>query len=265
MSQPATVGPLLREWRQRRHLSQLDLACKVEMSSRHLSFLETGRSLPSRAMLLRLCEHLSLPLRERNALLLAAGMAPAFPQPALEDPDLAAARQAMDLVLAGHEPYPALAVDRHWHLIAHNRAVAPLLTGVSQSLLQAPANVLRLSLHPEGLAPAIINFHEWKDHILLRLEQQATVTADPVLHALHAELAAYPAPAGASQADHATVERPAMVVPFRLRTALGDLSFIGTTTVFGTPMAVTLAEVAIESFFPADAATSNILRKLAEG
>src|SRR5499426_4537715 len=179
--QTQPVGNLLRKWRERRRLSQLDLACEAEISTRHLSFLETGRSLPSREMVLRLAEQLEVPLRERNVLLIAAGYAPAFPERPLGDPALQSARKAVDLVLAGHEPYPALAIDRHWTLVAANGAVNRLLAGVAAELLAPPINVLRLSLHPDGLAPRIANLAEWRQHLLERLRRQVDVSADPVL------------------------------------------------------------------------------------
>jgi transcriptional regulator with XRE-family HTH domain len=252
------AGDLLREWRQRRRLSQLDLALQADISSRHLSFIETGRAAPSRDMVLHLAEQLEVPLRERNALLLAAGFAPVFQERPLQDPELAGARQAVDLVLAGHEPYPALAVDRHWTLLAANRAVAPLQAGVSPALLQHPVNVLRLSLHPEGLAPRIANLQEWRGHLFARLRRQIDVSADPILAELLRELRAYPAGGvAAAEPSHDSV-----VVPFRLVTPAGVLSFISTTTVFGTPVDVTLSELALETFFPADAATAAVLRTL---
>jgi transcriptional regulator with XRE-family HTH domain len=262
MAQP--VGDLLREWRQRRRLSQLDLASEAEISTRHLSFLETGRSQPSRDMVLHLAERLDVPLRERNLLLVAAGFAPVFPERPLQDPALEAARKAIDLVLAGHEPYPALAVDRHWQLVAANAAVTRLIAGADTSLLRPPVNVLRLSLHPEGLAPRIANYHEWRVHLLIRLRRQVDVTADPVLTDLLTELAAFPAPSGARPARPLRNGDPAVVVPFQLSTDTGVLSFVSTTTVFGTPLDITLSELALESFFPADAATADALRRLAE-
>src|SRR5215831_7969028 len=176
-----SVGSLLKEWRQRRRLSQLDLACEADISTRHLSFLETGRSTPSREMLLRLAEQLEVPLRERNVLLNAAGYAPVFLERALDDPALAAAREAVNLVLEGHQPYPALAVDRHWNLVAANDAVPPLLAGVDPSLVSSPVNVLRLALHPKGLALRTANLPEWRAHLLARLRRQVELTADPVL------------------------------------------------------------------------------------
>ena len=193
MASARSVGDLLREWRQRRRLSQLDLACNAEISTRHLSFLETGRSQPSREMVLHLAVQLEVPLREQNVLLLAAGYAPVFPERPLADPALQTARKAVDLVLTGHEPYPALAIDRHWTLVASNRAIPPLLAGADPALLQPPVNVLRLSLHPAGLAPRIANLPEWRSHLLARLNHQIDVSADPVLMKLMNELRGYPA------------------------------------------------------------------------
>jgi transcriptional regulator with XRE-family HTH domain len=260
LAQP--VGGLLREWRQRRRLSQLDLACEADISTKHLSFLETGRATPSREMVLHLAERLEVPLRERNVLLVAAGFAPVFPERSLQDPAMQGARKAVDLILAGHEPFPALAIDRHWTLIAANQAVGRFLGGVDPAQLQPPVNVLRLSLHPKGLAPRIANLPEWRAHLLARLRHQIDVTADPVLAALLDELAAYPVPASAKpvriNGDHASV-----VVPFQLTTEAGTLSFISTTTVFGTPLDITLSELALETFFPADAGTGEVLRRLA--
>jgi transcriptional regulator with XRE-family HTH domain len=256
-----SIGDLLREWRQRRHLSQLALACVAEISPRHLSFVETGRAQPSREMVLRLAERLDVPLRDRNALLMAAGFAPVYRERPLDDPALAAARSAIDIVLAGHEPYPALAIDRHWHLVASNRALMPLLTGVARHLLAPPVNVLRLSLHPEGVLPRIVNAGEWRAHILERLRRQVGSTGDATLRSLLDELRRYPAPA--EDARTSAFEPGGVLVPLTIRTAAGDLSFVSTTTVFGTPMDVTLSELAIESFFPADPATADRLRQLA--
>ena len=255
------IGDHLREWRQRRRLSQLDLACEADISTRHLSFLETGRSKPSRDMVLHLAERLDIPLRERNLLLIAAGFAPIFAERTLDDPALRAARQAVDLVLAGHEPYPALAIDRHWVMNAANRAVGRLLAGIDPAQLSGPVNVLRLSLHPQGLAPRIANLREWRGHLLRRLRRQIELTADPVLIALLGELAAYPVPYGklpARDPEHAGV-----VVPIQLRTDAGTLALFSTTTIFGTPIDVTLAELAIEAFYPADAASGELLRGMA--
>ena len=252
-------GELLREWRERRRVSQLALAGDAEISTKHLSFLETGRSAPSREMVLRLARVLAVPLRERNALLYAAGFAPAFQERPLDDPALRTARRAVDLVLRGHEPYPALAVDRHWALVAANEAVPPLLAGVAPELLVAPVNVLRLSLHPKGLAPRIRNLGQWRAHLLERLQRQIEVTADAKLGALLRELADYPFPVSAAGTEDPS-EYGGVAVPLELATEAGVLSLLSTTTVFGTPVDVTLSELALESFFPADEETSELLR-----
>ena len=253
------VGALLREWRQRRRLSQLDLASEADISTRHLSFLETGRALPSRDMVLHLSERLEIPLRERNLLLVAAGYAPVFQERSLADPELQAARAAMELVLQAHAPYPAIAIDRHWTLVAANRSVAPLLAGVDQELLKPPVSVLRLSLHPKGLAPRVVNLAEWRAHLLERLRRQVDVSADAVLVELLKELRGYPAP---SQAPHKPNDA-GVAVPFKLRHGDRVLSFLSTTTVFGTPVEITLSELALESFFPADAETAEAVKTLA--
>ncbi len=252
------VGDHLREWRQRRRISQLALAADAEISARHLSFVETGRAQPSREMVLHLAEQLEVPLRERNVLLVSAGYAPLFPERALADPAMTAAREAIDTLLAAHEPYPALAIDRHWNLVARNDAVTRLLAGVDPWLLQPPINVLRLSLHPKGLAPGIENLAEWRAHLLERLRRQIDVSADPVLSELLNELRAYP---GGQPVSHAGTTPPTnIVVTLRLKTALGTLAFLSTTTVFGTPVDITLSEIALETFFPADAQTAAALR-----
>lgn len=261
--QTKPVGHLLREWRQRRRLSQLELAVEAEISSKHLSFLETGRATPSREMLLRLAERLAVPLREQNVLLIAAGYAPTFPQRPLDAPDLQAARQAIDLVLTGHEPYPALAIDRHWTLIAANRAIPPLLAGVDPDLLQPPVNVFHLSLHPAGLAPRIVNYAAWRTHLLARLRQQIEVSADPLLIDLLQAVVAYPAPITAHRTPPPQAQAP-VVIPLQLRTDVGELAFISTTTIFGTPVDITVADLAIESFFPANQATAQAMRRLVE-
>lgn len=257
------VGDLLRDWRQRRRLSQLDLASEADVSTRHLSFLETGRAKPSREMVLRLADRLNVPMRDQNAMLLAAGFAPIYRERPLDDPDLRAARDAVDLVLTGHEPYPAIAIDRHWTMIAANRGVPPLLGGIEAVLLQPPINVLRLSLHPEGLAPRIANFTQWRTHLLDRLRRQVEGGADPTLAALLDELKRYP--------SHGAADGPAradavagVVVPLRLQTDLGLLTFFSTTTIFGTPVDITLSELAIESFFPANPETADRLRQAIE-
>jgi transcriptional regulator with XRE-family HTH domain len=260
LATPRPVGELLRQWRQHRRVSQLDLALEAEISPKHLSFVETGRSQPSREMILRLAEHLQVPLRARNALLHAAGYAAVFAERPLNDPALAPARAAVDLVLKGHEPYPALAVDRHWSLVAANRIVPLLFAGIDAPLLEPPVNVLRLSLHPGGLGPRIANLGEWRRHLLERLRLQIDATADPVLRALHEELSSYPAPAG--DTPHAEHDYGGVVVPFRLKIPTGELAFFSTTTVFGTPVDITLSELAVESFFPADAETEAAMRQI---
>lgn len=261
MSAPP-VGELLRQWRQRRRLSQLELAVDAEVSTRHLSCVETGRALPSREMVLRLAERLEVPLRERNRLLTAAGYAPMFAERRLDDPAMAAAREAIELVLKGHEPYPALAVDRHWTLVSYNRMVPLLLDGLPAQMLQPPLNVLRLSLHPQGLAPRIVNLAQWRAHLFARLHQQIEASGDPALAELAEELAGYPAPA--STVSDLRAHEPAVFVPLQLATPAGTLSFISTTTVFGTPVDITLSELALETFFPADAATAQALRRHGE-
>jgi transcriptional regulator with XRE-family HTH domain len=260
------VGDLLRAWRQRKRMSQLDLALEAEVSTRHLSFVESGRAQPSREMVLHLAERLEVPLRERNVLLVAAGFAPVFRERALQDPALAPVRTAIDLVLKGHEPYPALAVDRHWTMVASNAAVARLVRGADPSLLGPQVNVLRLSLHPKGLSSRIANLAEWRAHLLERLRRQIEASADPVLAQLLEELQAYPAaPAGSrSQRASPAADLAGVVVPLQLVTDAGTLSLFSTTTVFGTPVDVTLSELALECFYPADAATVEALRRLAE-
>ncbi len=239
-------------------MSQLDLALEAEISQKHLSFVESGRSAPSRDMVLRLAERLSVPLRERNLMLLSAGFAPSYPERSLDDPGLKPAREVVELILKGHEPYPALAIDRHWRLVASNNAVAPFLAGVAEpSLVVPPVNVLRLSLHPGGLAPAIANLADWREHLLQRLRDQIAVTGDPVLIRLLAELSGYPAPA---QAEGTGRDYAGLAVPLRLRSPAGTLSFISCTTVFGTPVDVTVSELALETFFPADPETAALLR-----
>jgi transcriptional regulator with XRE-family HTH domain len=255
-------GERLREWRQRRRLSQLDLAGEADISTRHLSFVETGRSLPSREMVLRLAQRLEIPLRERNALLVAAGYAPMYRERPLDDPALAAARDAVHLILRSHEPCPALAVDRHWNLLAHNAMVPHLLARADPALLQGTLNVLRLSLHPRGLAPHIVNLGQWRHHLFERLRQQLQLTGDATLQALLEELLAYPAPADAD-GTRLDGEVLGVAMPLRLRTPDGVLTFISTMTVFGTPVDVTLQELALETFFPADEFTAAALRAMA--
>jgi transcriptional regulator with XRE-family HTH domain len=260
MSQASVqFGSLLREWRQRRRVSQLDLACMGEVSTRHLSFLETGRAQPSREMVLHLAEQLEVPLRDRNTLLTAAGYAPVFRERPLGDPDMRPALRAVEAIIQGHMPYPALAVDRHWTLIAANEAMPRMLVGVDPALLQPPVNVLRVALHPSGLAPRTINLAEWRTHLLDRLRRQAEASADPRLLGLLEELRGYPAPRGTRVAP-AGVDYGGMVVPFVLATDAGTMTFLSTTTVFGTPVDITLSELALECFYPADEVTAEMLK-----
>src|SRR5947208_6155232 len=256
-ARPVHIGDHLREWRQRRHLSQLDLAGDAEISARHLSFVETGRASPSREMVLKLAERLDVPLRERNVLLVAAGFAPAFPQRSLDDPVLRPVRRAVDLVLKAHEPNPALAYDRHWNLVSANRMLAPLLEGVPERLLGQPFNILRLAFHPEGLAPRTVNLAEWAAHLLDRLHRQCEATADPELIKLYNDLRSYPLPARSGPVSPDNV-----AIPFKLRHNGEVLSFISTTMVFGTPVDITLSELALETFFPADELTARRLREM---
>ena len=243
------VGSQLRAWRQRRHLSQLDLSVDAEVSTRHLSFVETGRAMPSREMVLRLANRLEVPLRERNRLLTAAGYAPMYAERPLSDPALQAARDAVELVLKGHEPYPALAIDRHWNLVSYNRAVPALLEGVAAELLQPPLNVLRLSLHPGGLAPRIVNLGQWRAHLLRDLAVQAEATGDEELKTLYDELRAYPGPEG-EPGEHE------VFVPLEI----DGLTFLSTRTAFTTALDVTVSELAIESFFPANEHTAQAIQ-----
>jgi transcriptional regulator with XRE-family HTH domain len=264
ISQPSrhNFGGQLRNWRKHRRLSQLDFALEAEISQKHLSFIESGRAHPSRDMVLKLAERLSLPLRERNGLLLAAGFAPVFPERSFDDPALEPVRAAVAAILRGHEPFPALAVDRHWTLVSANRAVAPLLSlSGDASLIQPPVNVLRLALSPGGIAPHIANFAEWRGHVLDRLRQQAVATGDAVLVGLHTELSAYPSPEGPGL-NEARDPFAGIAAPLRLKTPAGLLSLISTTTIFGTSRDVILSELAVEAFFPADDATARLLHAM---
>jgi transcriptional regulator with XRE-family HTH domain len=252
------VGPLLRDWRRRRRLSQLDLALEAGVSARHVSFVETGRARPSPEMVLHLADQLEVPLRERNQLLLAAGYAPVFERRDLDDPQMAPVRTALELILGGHEPYPAAVIDRAWEMVAANRAVALLTEGVAPELLAPPVNVLRVSLHPDGMAPRIANLGEWRAHLLERLGRQIALTGAADLKSLMTEVSAYPG-------DEPTAPRPAhdIAVPLRLRTGEGRLTFISTVATFGTAVEVTASELSIESFFPADEATAAAVRERA--
>src|SRR5581483_898097 len=214
------IGSLLREWRTRRRLSQLELALEAGVSARHLSFVETGRSRPSAEMVLHLAEQLEVPLRERNQLLLAAGYAPRYGARSLDDPEMVAIRDALGRLLASHEPYPALAIDRGWHLVASNSALGPLLEGIDDALLQPPVNVMRLALHPDGLAPRILNLGEWRAHLLHRLDRQIALTGDAPLRALREELATYPGPDWPHEPGAGEI-----MVELRLDSPAGELTF----------------------------------------
>lgn len=254
-----SVGDLLREWRQRRRLSQLELSLRAEISTRHLSFVETGRSKPSSTMVLRLAEELEVPLRERNRLLLAAGYAPAYGRSDLESPRMEAVRTALRQILTGHEPYPAVVVDRNWNIVDRNDSIALLLAEVSPHLLTPPVNALRITLHPDGMAPRIINHRQWRAHLLARLRRQIAASADGSLSELYEELRRYPC--DGCEADTEPLPGPAdIAVPLRLRHGRGELAFFSTVATFGTPLDITTEELAIESFFPADPATGAALR-----
>ena len=260
-----SVGDLLREWRQRRRLSQLNLATQADISARHLCFVETGRSQPSKEMLLRLADYLEMPLRVRNLLLNAAGYASVFPERALSDPALAGVRQAIDVLLESHRPYPAFAIDRHWTLVASNGGFTPFLSELDPILLCPPVNVLRLTLHPGGMAPQLANYEEWRCHVFDNLERQIEVSGDPVLADLLRELRGYPAPPNRPAVAEPSInpESHRFVVPFQLATRSGILSFFTTTTVFGTPVDITLSELSLESFYPADRATAEVFQQRA--
>lgn len=253
------LGEQLREWRARRRMSQMDLALDSEISTRHLSFIETGRAKPSVAMIERIAECLQVPHRARNALLLAAGYAPEYQERALGSEEMAAMKAIVDHVLAGHEPYPALAVDRHWNVVAANAAVAILTEQVAPHLLAGPINVLRIALHPDGLAQQIVNLAEWRDHILHRLGLQVDASGDAELAALRDELASY-----VPRANDNDLSGPARIaVPLVIDTTVGRISFVSTVTIFGTPVDITLSELAIEAFYPADRESAELLRRIA--
>jgi transcriptional regulator with XRE-family HTH domain len=249
-----TVGKLLREWRQRRHLSQMALAGDSAVSTRYLSFIETGRARPSREMVLHLADQLEVPLRERNSLLLAAGYAPFYPQRSLEDAEMEPVREAIDRFLAAHEPYPAAIVDRHWNLVAANSGLGLLTQGVAPELLEPPANVFRIALHPDGMAPRILNFEEWSSHSIARVRRQAVVTGDEEIERLYEELRSYPGVASQRAIDAA---HPLLL--HRLLLADSEISFFSTVATFGTATDVTLSELALEAFYPADEQTKRFL------
>jgi transcriptional regulator with XRE-family HTH domain len=255
------IGEHLRALRLRRRLTQLELADALEISTRHLSFLETGRSRPSRAMVLRFAESLQLSLRACNALLVAAGFAPSYPERPLSDPELTAARRAIDVLLKGHEPYPAFAVDRHWTLIASNGGFHPFLKDIGFSRFTTPINVLSFTLHPHGLGPRLANHAQWRSHVLSKVRHQFELSRDPVLGALWEELRGYPAPPAAPGVSDEEGPFRGFAIPFQLRTQEGVLSFFTTTTLFGTPLEVTLSELSLECFYPADDSTAKALHR----
>jgi transcriptional regulator with XRE-family HTH domain len=255
------VGTLLKEWRQRRRLSQLDLAYDAEISARHLSFVETGRAAPSRDMVLRIAEHLQVPLRERNSLLVAAGFAPIYPERPLEDPALQAAREAIDMVLRAHDPFPAFAIDRYWNVLTANRAAGLFFTGAHPHLLEPPLNILRIALHPEGICHRIENFADVRARALSRLKRQAQVSGDPKLNGLLEEALGYRYECEPLPSETSSDLGDAVLMLVKIASDRGTLSFFSTTTVFGTPVEITLAELAIEAFFPANEFTAGILRE----
>ncbi|MBF6175905.1 MmyB family transcriptional regulator [Nocardia blacklockiae] len=258
---PSTqVGALLREWRRRRRLSQWDLALAADTSARHLSYVETGRSKPSRAMVLRLCETLDVPLRERNTLLLAAGYSPEYPESSLTDANLASVRAALDTMLTAHEPYPAVVVDRYWNLVTGNRAMGVLMSGIPDHLLAPEPNVYRLVLHPEGLSAHLVNAHQVRNLFLERLIRQVNATGDTHLRALYDEISRYPEPAATSEPEAA--QPSPFQVPIRIRTPNGELSMFSTMATFGAPADVTLSELAIELFYPLDDFTTATLSSI---
>ncbi len=254
------VGQLLRTWRERRRLSQLDLAGRAAVSTRHLSFVETGKSRPSRELVLHLSDELDVPLPERNTLLLAGGFAPVYRETPIDDPEMEPVRRALDRVLAGHEPYPAIVVNRRWELVMANDALGLLIEGVDPELLEPPVNVLRIALHPRGVAPMVVNFDEYSSHLVSRLRRQVDRTADPDLTALYEEVQEYPDVAVDPSRFEADAAAHDLVLPMKLDHPAGHLSFFSTIATFGTAIDITLEDLAIEAFFPADEATGEVLR-----
>ncbi|MFI1166185.1 helix-turn-helix domain-containing protein [Streptomyces sp. NPDC020801] len=255
------VGPLLRAWRERRRVSQLELALRADSSARHISFVETGRSRPSEEMVLRLAEHLDVPVRERNALLLAAGYAPHYPETPLQDPALGALREGMERLIQGYEPYPALVVDATYDVVTANRGITMLLEGVPESLLAPPLNAMRLTLHPEGLAPRIRNLRQWRGHLLAQMERQIALHRSEKLRALYEEVSAHPVPDTGSD-EEPEEEVAYFALPMRIEHEGRVLSFVSSISTFNTPMDVTVAELAIETFLPADPATVKYLHSM---
>jgi transcriptional regulator with XRE-family HTH domain len=244
-------------------VSQLDLSLRAEVSSRHLSFVETGRAVPGRELVLRLAEELEIPLRERNTLLVAAGFAPVFRERSFHDPCFDPVRSILDLTIENHKPFPAYVIDRHWTVVASNAAVPELYVGVAPALVRPPINGIRLMLHPQGMAPRILNYATWREHLLAQLRRQVHLTADPFLEGLLREVLSYPHPEGAEQPRDAAGE--SIAIPLEVQTGIGRLSFLSATTVFGTPVDVTLEEIALEMLYPADAFTAKAVRDAAAG
>jgi transcriptional regulator with XRE-family HTH domain len=251
------IGDRLRAWRERRGLSQLELSLRAEVSTRHLSFVETGRSRPGRELVLRIAEELAIPLRERNALLIAAGFAPVFQQRSFQDPSFDSVRGIIRLALETHKPFPAYVIDRYWNVVASNAAVPELYEGVAPELVRPPINVIRLMLNPKGMAPRIANFAAWWTHLLAQLRRQIDLTADPLLGRLLQEALSFPRPSAEECAD---IAADRVAIPLEITTSLGLLSFVSTTTIFGTPADVTLEEIALEVLYPADAFTEKAVR-----
>ena len=256
-----SVGPLVKEWRQRRHLSQLDLAVGVGVSTRHLSFVETGRAKPSVELLITLATHLDVPLREQNQLLLAAGYAPRFTERSLEDSSMRTVRASIQRMLDAHQPYPGIVVDRQWNIVLTNAAALALVADLPEHLLTPPLNVFRLGLHPDGMWSRTTNGHEWAGYLLWQLRRTSALTGDPAVAALLQEVSAYPNIAADRRVAGTLDIEPPLLIAFEYDSPIGHLSLFTTLTTFGTPRDITLDELTIELFFPADDATESKLRE----
>lgn len=256
------VGSLLREWRDRRRISQLELALRADSSARHISFIETGRARPSQGMVLRLAEHLDVPVRERNALLVAAGYAPHYPETSLDDPSMGPLREGMERLLTAYDPYPAIVVDGTYHVVAANRGMGALLEGVADHLLRPPMNAMRITLHPDGLAPRIRNLREWRGHLLEQMERQLALFRSAPVRELYEEVSAYPLGAGGREEAAVGGDHAPFALPMVIEHAGQALSFVSTITTFNTPMDITVSELAIETLLPADPKTARALRRL---
>lgn len=256
------VGALLREWRDRRRISQLELALRADSSARHISFIETGRARPSQEMVLRLAEHLDVPVRERNALLIAAGYAPHYPETSVDDPSMGPLREGMERLLTGYDPYPAIVVDGMYQVVAANQGMAMLLEGVADHLLRPPMNAMRITLHPDGLAPRILNLREWRGHLLEQMERQLALMRSSPLRKLYDEVSAYPLGSGGQERAATGGDHAPFALPMVIEHAGHVLSFVSTIATFNTPMDVTVSELAIETLLPADPETAQTLRRL---